>query len=246
MSVHTVIFDAGFTLLGVQPSFWEVFVSGADDVGIEIGEVEPTVALRDTIGHLWRAFDDDWYDRGNPSPHIGDDDAEFDYWHGLYRSFFDHLEVDGDRHAAAVAVHHRFMQPGTFRPFDDVHDNLDALRSAGVRLGLLSNWAPWLRTILDHEDLTPYFEAIVVSGEEGIVKPDERIFRATLDRMGLQPNPAVSYVGDDVHADYEPSIELGLTPVLIDRFGRNEDFEGRRITSLDELAPALGIDGIAA
>jgi 2-haloacid dehalogenase len=36
-----------------------------------------------------------------------------------------------------------------------------------------------------------WFDGIVISGEEGCMKPDERIFRILLDRFGLQADEAV-------------------------------------------------------
>jgi hypothetical protein len=46
--------------------------------------------------------------------------------------------------------------------------------------------------------------------------------------------------------DVEPAAALGMTGVLLDRRSRHEDFEGRRITSLDELPGCSVCDAAAA
>jgi FMN phosphatase YigB (HAD superfamily) len=61
-----------------------------------------------------------------------------------------------------------------------------------------------------------------------------------MERMGVAPQDA-AYVGDNVTYDIEPARALGMTAVLLDRRGRHEDFEGTRITSLDELPGVLGL-----
>jgi FMN phosphatase YigB (HAD superfamily) len=58
--------------------------------------------------------------------------------------------------------------------------------------------------------------------------------------MGVDPADA-AYVGDNVVYDVEPAEALGMTGVLIDRRGRHEDFDGVRITSMDELPGVLGL-----
>ena len=59
-------------------------------------------------------------------------------------------------------------------------DTLQALRGLGVRTCLLSNAGVPIRTVLDRDGLTPWYDAIVLSYEVGFVKPDVRIFEAAL------------------------------------------------------------------
>jgi putative hydrolase of the HAD superfamily len=48
--------------------------------------------------------------------------------------------------------------------------------------------------------LAHLFEFVIDSHEVGVAKPDPQIFRAALDRMGLDPSQAW-YVGDSVFHD---------------------------------------------
>ena len=65
---------------------------------------------------------------------------------------------------------------------------LDGLRWRNLALYALTNWSkdkfPVARARFDFLD---WFEGIVVSGEEGVAKPDAAIFHRLLGRYGLEP-----------------------------------------------------------
>lgn len=54
-----------------------------------------------------------------------------------------------------------------------------------------------------------YFEALIVSDEAGIAKPDPRIFHAALERLGLGPHEVV-FVGDSLKDDYAGAARAGI------------------------------------
>lgn len=240
MTVRTIVFDAGLTLLGAHPSFPEVVITGAAKAGVTI-TMEMLQAERESVGNVFVDHDEEWRAAGRTSPHIGDPDTEDAYWHELYARMIGRMAPEADAEEVARHVHAEFLAPGTWRPFDEVDEVLRALGARGVRLGLISNWAGWLRDTLDLCELTHHFECIVVSGEEGVEKPDHAIFRRAFELLDEVPDEGFVYVGDDVRADVEPSLELGITPVLIDRFERNPDFVGTRITDLHGLAQVLDL-----
>lgn len=243
-TVHTVVFDAGLTLLRAAPSFRDVFLRGCRDAGVAV--TEHLLARHEhDLRSVWREHEAAWHEAGEPSPHIGDGDAERRFWQGLYRLLLERLGVDGDRDRAARAIHDAFLAPGTFRRYAEVDHVLETLASRGVRLGLLSNWSGELRDILRAEGLADRFHAIVVSAEEGVAKPDTRLFERTLARLGVEAEAGVVYVGDDRRCDIEPSRRLGLTAVLIDRLGRYPDHDGHRVTDLRGLLDVLPLPGMA-
>ena len=60
------------------------------------------------------------------------------------------------------------------------------------KIVLLSNaLASWLHKILENNDLYRLFDHIVISGEEGIRKPSEQIYRLALSRAGIDARDAV-------------------------------------------------------
>ena len=85
-------------------------------------------------------------------------------------------------------------------------------RAAGVRTGVLSNslgldpynpYAGW--------GLADRFDAVVISEETGLRKPDPAIYRLAADRLGL-PCEACVFV-DDLGQNLEPARALGMTTI---------------------------------
>jgi putative hydrolase of the HAD superfamily len=152
--------------------------------------------------------------------------------------FFDELGIAPD--GLIDAVYREFTDPRNYGPYDDVLPVLATLREAGLRLGVVSNFETWLDGLLDDVGVGSFLDVRVISGIEGIEKPDPKIFRLALDRAGVEPERAV-YVGDLPELDIEPALGVGMFPVLIDRRDRFADAPGVRITSMLELPAALGV-----
>lgn len=89
-------------------------------------------------------------------------------------------------------------------------------------LALVSNYdhPPHVHKLLAKHRLTGFFDAIVVSGEVGVKKPDPRIFAPALEQTGLRPEQAL-FVGDAVE-DIEGARAAGLAPILIQRAGAGQ------------------------
>jgi putative hydrolase of the HAD superfamily len=120
-----------------------------------------------------------------------------------------------------------FMRPifRSARLHDDAKPTLKALREMGVRTAIISN-TPWgspahmWRRELDRHDLSRLVEAAVFCGDVGWRKPDPRIFRHALHRLGVEAEDCL-FVGDDPRWDVDGPEALGMDAVLIDRTGRN-------------------------
>jgi len=99
-----------------------------------------------------------------------------------------------------------------FSNFDPVHDMYEALRGArrgGASTALLSNsWGNGYPR--EHFDST--FDAVVISGEVGMRKPEHRIYLHTCDVLGLRPEDCVFI--DDLEHNVRTAEELGMTGIL--------------------------------
>ena len=77
-------------------------------------------------------------------------------------------------------------------PIEGTVDILAELRRAGVPRYALTNWsAETFPPARVRYDFLSWFDGIVVSGEEGVIKPDPRIFRILLERYGIAAREAV-------------------------------------------------------
>ena len=135
------------------------------------------------------------------------------------------------------ATHNLWEQVG-----DDVAPALERLRAAGRRLALVSNSNGTVRAKLERLGLARFFETIVDSREEGVEKPDPRIFRIALDRMGADPATTI-HVGDLVYVDVVGARAAGLRPVLLDPHGLYAGADCDRVASLDDLASRVEAEG---
>jgi putative hydrolase of the HAD superfamily len=86
---------------------------------------------------------------------------------------------------------------------------LRQLRGAGVRTALLSN--SWGLTAYPTQLFPELFDAVVISAEVGMRKPEERIFRHAAQLLGLPPAECVFV--DDLEANVLAAEALGMTGV---------------------------------
>lgn len=90
-----------------------------------------------------------------------------------------------------------------------------AAKAAGIRLAVVSNFDTRLRPLLQELGVARWFDAIVVSAEEGVEKPDPRIFETACRRLGVEPSRCLM-VGDSSSDDVEGARAAGLEAI---RFG---------------------------
>jgi putative hydrolase of the HAD superfamily len=137
----------------------------------------------------------------------------------------------------AVEITRGWEQHENFELYDDALPALEALRAAGLRIGLVSNSARDVREFARHHALD--VDAGISSFHHGRSKPHASIFRAVLDLLDVAPAEAVM-IGDQVADDIEGARAIGMHAVLLDRDGLHPEFEPR-IADLGELLPQLGL-----
>jgi putative hydrolase of the HAD superfamily len=121
-----------------------------------------------------------------------------------------------------------------FRAYPEVPGVLARLRAGGARLAVVSNWDVSLHDVLERTGLRPLVDAVVISAELGVAKPDPAIFRAALDRLGAGPDGAL-HVGDSLEDDVAGARAAGLEAVLVARNGAVVPEGVRAVRSLAEL-----------
>lgn len=226
-----VLFDAGETLVRPTPSFGEALHGLLAEQGLVFDPDDVNRVAREA---LWDASQDAMQ-RGvlwTVSP-----ESSRAFWTGIYMRT---LETLGGSAPASVPgwLFEQFTQPERYGPYPDALPALRELRAHGYRLGIVSNWEPWLPVVLDRIGMSPLLDTIAVSGAEGIEKPDPALFELALKRMGVKPERA-AYVGDSPTHDVEPALSLGMGAVLVDRYGRHEGVHRPTIASLGMLTAVL-------
>lgn len=119
----------------------------------------------------------------------------------------------------------------------DVPPALRGLRGR-FRLSVISNANGTVREKLRRVGLLEFFETVLDSHEEGVEKPDPRIFQAALERTGTRAEESL-YVGDIYHIDVVGARAAGMAVVLLDPGDLHRDKPVRRIPGLGALASSI-------
>lgn len=125
--------------------------------------------------------------------------------------------------------------------FPEVEPLLKELRQNKKKLGMLTNGAPDLqREKIKRAGLERYFDAIVISGEVGVGKPDPEVFSHLLERLDARPQET-TMVGDSLPCDIIGAHRSGIRAVWVNRLGRactqqHGPMIHARITDLSEIA----------
>jgi len=123
----------------------------------------------------------------------------------------------------------------------DVIPALGRVRGSGVGIAVVSNSNGTVRKKLDRLGLAPYFDLVVDSAEEGVEKPNPRIFEIALERMGAERTTTL-HVGDLFHVDVVGARAAGIDAALLDPLGLYPGADCRRFSSLSSLAAFLAGD----
>lgn len=103
--------------------------------------------------------------------------------------------------------------------FPGAIETLQWLRDQGIPLALLTNGAAKAqRKKIERWELASFFDCIVVEGEFGTGKPDERVYLHALNRLGVQPKETWM-VGDNLEWDVAAPQWLGIMGIWVDRTG---------------------------
>jgi HAD superfamily hydrolase (TIGR01549 family) len=120
----------------------------------------------------------------------------------------------------------------------DVEPALKRLRALGLKLVVVSNANGRLRRLFDRVGLSDRVDVILDSFEEGVEKPDPRLFQIALERSGSRRETTL-HVGDLYHVDVVGARSAGLHAVLLDAAGLYKDVDCPRIQTLADLCELL-------
>jgi putative hydrolase of the HAD superfamily len=222
--LRAVLFDVDFTLARPGPELGpEGYVRAGERHGLRLEPLRYETARDAALLELRR------------HPELEHDD---EIWFRFTERIVRGMGGEADSaYACAVEITHAWERHENFELYDDVSDTLAALRSAGLRIGLVSNSARDVREFADHHRLD--VDAGISSFHHGRTKPHASIFRAVLDLLGVEPDEA-AMVGDTIADDIEGALALGMRAILLDRGGLHPEFEPR-LESLNGLPAELGI-----
>jgi len=112
-------------------------------------------------------------------------------------------------HADLIDAYHLRWEETLVGPIEGTVALLGELKARGVRLLALTNWSQETFPIARQRfPFLQWFEGIVVSGEERLIKPDPRIYQRLLERYAVDPARAL-YI-DDSQRNVAAAEALGM------------------------------------
>jgi putative hydrolase of the HAD superfamily len=165
-------------------------------------------------------------------------DAERGWWRAIVRETLGEgaKRTWFDRCFEALWDH--FARPEAWILDEDALVTLRALRAAGRRLAIVSNFDGRLSPLLDGLGIAPLVDAVVASAAHGAAKPDPRLFHAAAALLGTRPGDTL-HVGDDLEVDVHGALAAGCRAILLARDGGTAPPGVRVLRRLRELPGAL-------
>ena len=228
MAIDAVLFDLDYTLFDSEASEREALNMTLLDNG-----VSPTVeaiTLYKTINKsLWKMLEREAID--------------LEYLRvNRFEQLLEALNESKDPQILADGYTTNLGKCGKFYP--EARPLLERLQGV-VKLAIVTNGVSKTQRLrLEIHDYERYFNAVVVSGEFGIPKPNPAIFNEALDLLGLSKDDNVIMVGDSLSSDMHGAKISGLISCWLnpendsDSSTVNVDY---KIQSLNELVEILNI-----
>lgn len=206
------------------------------------------VLVEHALGDLGLVPDPDELDRahyeGAHTLSVWPEDEE-EIFASFNRAYLAHIgaDVTDDNVAALGQAFQRFDM--WTRPAPGVAEGLAALRATGVKLAVVSNADGQVEQVLRDAGVLQIgdgpgtqVDAVIDSTVVGVAKPDPRIFRIALERVGVAPERAM-HVGDIVGADVVGARSAGVRPIHFDPHDLCRADDHEHATSLLEVAALI-------
>lgn len=231
-----VFFDVGETLIRPWPSFAGAIVDICASEGIELSDDEAHAVADARL----RKFLD--FVRELEGGSFSDDPKRSrNFWTKFYQGFLGEMGMEFQlAEQLSAVIYDEMTQPHRYKVFDDAAPLLELLAGYGIKMAVVSNWEAFLDEMLDGLGIGRHFEVRVISGIEGIEKPDPEIFRRALERACVHPSSVV-HIGDDPRSDAEPASKLGMGAIIIDRRNRHPERRWPTVETLLEVPYLLGL-----
>ncbi len=128
-----------------------------------------------------------------------------------------------------------------YEPVDGAEPVLAELRSAGVRVGVVSNFDATLRRVLAGTGLADSVDVVLSTSELAVRKPDPAVYREAARRLG-RVEGRILHVGDDPVGDVDAALSAGYRGAVLLDAHPGPPARRPRIAALPELLALLDAD----
>lgn len=222
--IRGITFDAGGTLIAPHPGVGAIYSEIAQGHGVKTDPAELDSRFRSAFKRM----------RGKTSATVSED-TERQFWTLLTRDVFSGIADSVAFDTMFPDLWSTFALPARWRPIDGSLETLSKIRERGFRLAVLSNFDSRLHPVLKGLGFTDLLEAVFISAEVGVAKPETGIFDHAAGRLGMESSQML-HVGDNPIADGAGAVEAGWSVALL-----GSEFPGAvTIERISELPSLLG------
>lgn len=212
-SIPKVIFlDAVGTLFGVEGSVGMQYAKVAQRFGVTL----PIEQIDQAFLKSFKAAGTCAFPGTDP---IELQAKEFNWWFEVAIDTFTRAEAIHffpDFEAFFLELYAYFATAAPWFIYPDTLVALDRWQTAGIPLGIVSNFDSRLYSVLKALSLQSYFASITLSTEVGAAKPDPKVFEAALQKHQCPARDAW-HVGDSFKEDYQAAKAAGLRGIWLRR-----------------------------
>ena len=127
---------------------------------------------------------------------------------------------------------HAELLPGAVELLQALHGRM--------KLALVSNGVSAIqRSRLSRSPITPYFDAVIISEEVGVSKPDPRMVELALGALGCTDRAEAVFLGDSLTADIAAAKAAGIDSIWLRSGGTGSGDPTWTVGSLDEARELL-------
>jgi putative hydrolase of the HAD superfamily len=237
-SIRTIFFDAGFTLLYPYPSTPEICQRICQQLDLHIH--------LDVLHERQTSADDFFFRQSRERPQLWASEEAIDaFWQDYYMEYLRPFVEEHDEarlYELARLVNLEFDRHTSWQMYPDVLPTLEALRSRGYTLGVISDWGSGLGRIMQENRLNQYFDSLIVSALVRHAKPSPALYELALQRANSIADYSL-HIGDSYILDILGARSAGILPILLDREKRLEprEVDCLLIHSLTEVLDLLEI-----
>ncbi|MBN1685450.1 MAG: HAD family hydrolase [Spirochaetales bacterium] len=169
----------------------------------------------------------------------------------MVREALKNLGRPDDRIANEIGDRYIAIREEKLQLFPGTRETLERLKRKGMPMCLVTNGEARLqRRKIERFHLEPYFKGILIEGELGFGKPDERVFKLALEILGTAAQDTWM-IGDNYEWEVIAPRELGMSTIWVDRHGNGlpagvparPDAVIAVFSELLEVIEAAGADG---
>ncbi len=227
VAVKTVLFDAGGVLLDLDYAYLVRLVEAR-----ECGTTVEALARAEAVA------------RRTIHERVRDGGTVGEAWRDYFRAMLGTVRVPPELHEEIIdTLWDAHLRVGLWTvPILGAVEVLQEIKRLGLTTGVVSNAEGRVERDLRAAGYEGLLDAVVDSHYVGVEKPDPKIFRIALERVGGVPEATV-FVGDLPAVDVEGARAAGITPVLLDRHDLYPEVGVTRLRSLEELPAWISANG---